>query len=189
MSPEEHIGQFCRVLKLLNDTSVTLRLIMCIFFTEIINYLDRFTHPSRLAISSHTADTFCELQPPRNASKLRLFLSLRNVFRRLVPRFSGVVAPLNQKLCKNQLSIFETLGDVEMFFLNTLHNALISSNVRALPISTGRMTLNANGCDFQEWCVLLQQQPDKTTKQIGCWSISLAPAERKNDGRKGNVWQ
>lgn len=43
------------------------------------------------------------------------------------------------------------------------------------------MTLDTNDCEVQVRCVLLQEQPDKTTKRTGYYSPSLRSAKRVND--------
>lgn len=56
MSLDDHIEHVRRVLALLHDTVITLRLKKCKFFRETIDYLGRVIRPKRLMIASHATD-------------------------------------------------------------------------------------------------------------------------------------
>lgn len=47
------------------------------------------------------------------------------------------------------------------------------------PYSGGHLTLETDICNVQNGCVLLQNQPDKETKSIGCWSRSLTDTKQR----------
>lgn len=171
-TPQEHIGHVRKVLTLLHDAGVTLQLKKCKFFTETINYLGHVIRPRRLDISSHTTDAIRGLKALTSLTELRSFLGLCNVFRRFVPNFARLAAPLHQRLKKDQPATFGSLNEEELNSMNSLKNALISPPVLALPNNSGHLTLDTDACNVQVGCVLLQQQPDDTTKPIGYWSRS-----------------
>lgn len=53
-----------------------------------------------------------------------------------------------------------------------------STPIRALSNVGVRYTFNSAACKLQNWCVLLQEQPDGTIKPVGYWSQYLTVAEQ-----------
>lgn len=125
-SPDEHIGLVRRVLRLLNDAGVALRLKKCKFVTETCDYLGHVIRPRGLDIPSHSTDAICGLQLPTNLTDLRSFLGFCHVFRCSFPNFARGAALLNQNRRKEQQSTFGTLSEEEVKSLNTLKCPLIS---------------------------------------------------------------
>lgn len=82
---EQHINNICRVLWLLNDDGVTLKLNNCSFFFGIFDYLDHFILSRRLKLLSHTKNAIRELKQLTSLTKLRSFLDLIYVFRQFEP--------------------------------------------------------------------------------------------------------
>lgn len=56
---------------------------------------------------------------------------------------------------------------------------MISPPIFTLPNTSGHISVDADVCNVQISCVLLQQQTDGTTKPIGYWFRSLIDTERK----------
>lgn len=61
--------------------------------------------------------------------------------------------------------------------LQTVQAKLTSPPVLALPNRKGHITVGTDACDKNVGCVLLQKQPDGTTKPIGYWILSLSDME------------
>lgn len=137
--------------------------------------------PRRLEIALHTTDAISGLKTPTNLTELRSFLGLCNVFRRFAPNFTFLAAPLNMKLKINQPATLGPLNEEEVKSMASLMIALIFPSLLALPNRTGHITLDTDACNVQVGCLLLQQQPNETTKPIGYWSRSLTETERKYD--------
>lgn len=55
-----------------------------------------------------------------------------------------------------------------------LEKILTNPPILGLPQATGHYTLNADTCDTQVGCVLLQQKLEGTDRQIDVWSITLS---------------
>ena len=179
--PEEHIEHVKKVLMLLQDAGVTIKLRKCFFFTDNIDYLGHVIRPGTLEIAPKATEAIKNLKPPKNVTELRSFLGLCNVFRRFVPNFSRIAAPLNKKLKKGEPQHFDHLTDEELSAMKDLQDKLITPPVLALPRPNGRITIDTDACAYQVGCVLLQEQEDQTVKPIGYWSRSLTDAERRYD--------
>lgn len=73
-------------------------------------------------------------------------------------------------LGKEQPATFPLHNNEEFEATDTLVRALVSPLIQALPHSGGRMMLDTNACRVQVGFVLLQKQPDGTTRRIDHWS-------------------
>lgn len=56
---------------------------------------------------------------------------------------------------------------------------LILRLILAMPYVGGYMKLDADACNIQTSCALLQKQLNETIKPIECWSYSLTNAEKR----------
>lgn len=93
----DHFEYVKRVLSLLRDTGVTLKLNRCSSFTGMIAYLGHDILPCRLEKVNHTTYAIKGLKPPTNIFELRSLLGLSNLFRRFVLNIASKAAPVNKK--------------------------------------------------------------------------------------------
>lgn len=101
-SLEDYIGQVPRVLWLLYEASVAFKPKKFKFFSKKINYLSIVIGPGRLELAQHTTSVVAKRKHPTTQTKLRPFLGLCKVFKRFLPNFSCLAAPLNKTLEKYQ---------------------------------------------------------------------------------------
>lgn len=107
---ETHTRHTREYLTLLSKTGVILKLKKCQFITEPIDYLGQLIRPRRLKHASHTTDAILGTQEPTSITELRSFLFPCNVFRRFVPNFARLAAPLILKLRKVHPARFGSLN-------------------------------------------------------------------------------
>lgn len=144
---DEHFDHVRTVLRLLRNAGVTIRLDKCSFFATKVEYLGHTITPGKLAIHNRACDAVEQFKPLRTTTDIRSFLGLCNVFRRFVPNFSRVAAPLNKKLKKGQPSTFDELTQEEHGAYQPLKQALSTPPVLALPKLEGRYTVYTDSCD------------------------------------------
>lgn len=65
--------------------------------------------------------------------------------------------------------------------MNELQNHLMSMPVLALPYADGQFTLDTDACNVRVESMLLQEQPEKTTKPARYWSRSVAKPKHADD--------
>lgn len=141
-TPEKHIDHVEEVLTLLQGAGVALNLKTCFFFTDFINYLRHVLRRIRLDIANHTAGAIQGLKRPRNITKLCSFLRLCIVFRRLVPNFARIAAPLNSELQKDWPKTCSPLNDKEPTFMTTFTGKRSSPPTITLPHAGKHSTLD-----------------------------------------------
>lgn len=175
---EEHYEHLRTVLSLLKDAGVSLKFPKCQFFQDTCDYLGHTITPGKLQVASKCQDAIRKAFPPRTVKELQSFLGLCNVYRRFVPNFARIAAPLTKKLRKGEPQNFGDLDKAESEAYERLRDSMISPPVLALPRAGYSYTLDTDACDYQVGCVLLQEQPDKTLRPVGYWSRSLTKAEK-----------
>jgi len=176
---EDHYRHLDTVFRLLKDAGFTLRLEKCEFFQESVDYLGHIVAPGQLKVQSRACEAVARTVEPETVTQMRSFLGLCNVYRRFVPNFARIAAPLNERLKKGQPTEFGPLSEEEQAAFKELRARLITPPILALPRSGLPMTVETDACDKQVGCVLLQDQPDgQPMKPLGYWSRSLNKAER-----------
>jgi Reverse transcriptase (RNA-dependent DNA polymerase) len=94
-SRSAHLAHVAEVLTLLGNAGLSLQLKKCHFFSETVDYLGHVMRPGRLGVAEKNTTALKTAPLPRTQTELRSFLGLCNVYRRFVPRFSAIAAPLN----------------------------------------------------------------------------------------------
>lgn len=155
-TPTEHIAHVRRDLTVRNNAGVTLRLKKCLIFKGTFDYLGHIIRTMRLKIALDTTLTIYGIKAPMNLSEHFPFLGLCNVVRRFVPNFARLAAHLKKALNKH-LSTFQTMNKEYLQSMQYLKYAVFFPHVLALPTSTGRFKLDAEGCAVQVGCALLQE--------------------------------
>jgi hypothetical protein len=105
-------------------------------------------------------------------------LGICNVYRRFVPRFSAIAAPLNGFLCKVTPPQLGPLPPAAVAASTELRDRLLSPPFLAIIRTEGRLCLDTDALDGKLGCCLLQDQPDGRPLLLGFWSRTLKSAER-----------
>ena len=177
-SRQAHLAHVAEALTLLGNAGLSLKLSKCHFFSETVDYLGHVIRPGRLGVAEKNTTALRTAPLPRTQTELRSFLGLCNVYRRFVPRFSALAAPLNALLCKGMPPQLGPISEGGIAAFNALRDRLLSPPVFALPRAEGKIWLDTDASDGQLGCCLLQLQPDGKSLPLGYWSRTLNSAER-----------
>jgi hypothetical protein len=173
-----HLKHKNEALHLLGKAGLSLKFIKCHFFKEAVAYLGHVIRPGKLAVAEKNTAALCNAPLPKIQTELRSFLGLCNVYRRFIPRFAAVAAPLTSLLGKGtspQLGVFSA---EQLDAFNTLRDKLLSPPVLAPPRATGKLWLDTDTSDGELGTCHLQEHPNGQTLPLGYWSRTLNPAER-----------
>lgn len=95
-SPAVHIAQVRRVFRLLYGAGAMLELKKYNFFAETTDYAGQFIEPGRPKLAEHTADAVARLEHPTAQTERGSFVGMFSLYRRFVPNFARLEAPLNE---------------------------------------------------------------------------------------------
>jgi len=121
---EEHIGHVDHVLRLLREAELTLRLPRVRFFRTTVEYLGHELKPGRHgAMKAHTR-ALREAHFPTTRKHVRSFVGMCNVFRRFVPNFARMAAPLTDLMGSTAPVLVHPATPLQQQAFNRLKEAL-----------------------------------------------------------------
>ena len=103
---------------------MTLKLAKCTFFTDEVRYLGHVIRPGTLSVDEIDTKALREVAIPRTQSELRSFLGLCNVYRRFVPNYAHIAAPLHALLQKGRPDKLEPFQEAQTEAFETLKAAV-----------------------------------------------------------------
>lgn len=160
---EEHINHVKEVLSALHDAGASLKLKKCAFFTKSVQYLGHVIRPGRIEMANTNADAIEGFKEPITQSELRSFLGLCNVYRRFVPNFSRVAAPLNKLLTKEYQADLKPFKEEERKAFRLLKKALASPPILRLPREGLPYSVDTDACNTRldvHYCKRIQMERD-----------------------------
>ena len=98
---EEHLKSLERVMKVLQDHGVRLKLSKCRFMQDQVEYLGLIIDKHGLHASPEKVRAVLEAPKPRNIKELRAFLGMMNYYRKCIPNLATMLKPLTNLLQKN----------------------------------------------------------------------------------------
>ncbi len=175
---KQHVAHLDHILGLLRAAGVSLKLKKSDFFTQSVNYLGHVIRPGRISLAEKNTQALSEFKHPSAQTELRSFLGICNVYRRFVPNFACIAAPLNALWKKGMPTHIDTLLPPAADAFAEFKNALLNPPILALPRREGHFTLDTDASDAQLGCFLQQEQPNGDKLPVGYWSRSLSDPER-----------
>ncbi|KAJ9532950.1 hypothetical protein QJQ45_018027 [Haematococcus lacustris] len=126
-TPEEHVQHLRQVLQLMRENKFYAKLAKCEF--------NKTQLAKGIAVDPAKVQVVKEWPTPRNLKDLQAFLGLANYFRRFIPNFSSLAAPLTNLTSKQVAAAYdwEHFGGSELEAFDGLKEALCSAPVLALP--------------------------------------------------------
>jgi len=177
-SAGEHVEHLREVFTALRGAGVSLKAKKCHLFQKEVEYLGPIVGQGELKVQDKNIRGLNEASPPRCKKDLRSFLGMCNVYRRFVKDNAQVARPLATMTSSRRLDRWEMLSDEALGAFEELKRRLTKAPILALPRRQGTYMLDTDASAGQVGAVLLQEQPDQSTRPVGYWSRSLNAAER-----------
>jgi transposase InsO family protein len=174
----EHLTHVSHVLELLKEAGISLKLKKCAFFKTEVEYLGHVITPGKLHVSNKNVVALEQAHHPRTRTELRSFLGMCNVYRKFVPQFAKLAAPLTELLKKGQPDTFDHLTDAQVQAFDSLRASLMNPIILGLPVRDRDFTLDVDASDYQLGACLQQEGTDGTLIPCGFYSRALNDAER-----------
>ncbi|KAJ9507562.1 hypothetical protein QJQ45_019379 [Haematococcus lacustris] len=134
-TPEEHVQHLRQVLQLMRENRFYAKLAKWEFNKTQLAFLGHIVGSKGIAVDPAKVQVVKEWPTPRNLKDLQAFLGLTNYFRRFIPNFSSLAAPLTNLTSKQVAAAYdwEHFGGSELEAFDGLKEALCSAPVLALP--------------------------------------------------------
>lgn len=126
----DHLAHLREVFSQLRSAQLRLKPKKCDLLRDQVHFLGYVVSPAGIEPDPAKTDKVNEFPTPTDATSVRRFLGLASYYRRFVPNFSVIAAPLNQLTKKN--AQFEWTEDCEISF-ERLKSALMSAPVLVYP--------------------------------------------------------
>jgi hypothetical protein len=172
---EEHRQHVEQVLQLLRKHKLFAKLSKCEFATQQTDFLGHVISKDGIRMQHSKVDAIRKWPRLENVSDLRSFLGLANYYRRFVPRFAHIAAPLTD-LLKSKTPWY--WGAAQDAAFSTLKEALTSDTVIATPSHRDPYIVCTDACDYAIGAVLSQVQ-DGVERVIAFESHKLPEAEQR----------
>ena len=173
---DKHLEDLSTVLQLLQAAGVSLKRAKCSFAALQVKYLGLKVSHAGVEVDEDKIASVRQALPPTNKTSLRRFLGMTGFYRKFVPSYAKVAAPLTLFLKGDTDESFELDADA-LAAHEQLKIAITSAPVLALPNKEGAYVLETDASAAQLGVQLLQAQTDGSYRPLGYWSRHCTPPE------------
>jgi hypothetical protein len=171
---QEHLSHLETVLRTLQQHQLYVKLSKCQFGLPEVEFLGHRVSADGIKVDSAKTRAVRDWPTPNNPREVKQFLGLAGYYRKFVPRFSHLAAPLTE-LTKSDYKWRWTAEEQQAF--NGIKDALSKPPVLAFPNPTKPYELYTDSSDFAQGATLLQDQ-GQGLQPIAYYSHKLGKAER-----------
>jgi transposase InsO family protein len=173
---EEHTELVEWVLRRLEEEGYYAHPDKCEFFQKEVSFLGHIVSEKGVAVQLHKVRAVTEWPQPKNKREIRAFLGLTNYYRRFIPSFSEIAAPLTDLTGKDVPFCWT---EREQLAFELLKLRMTTADVLAHPNPDRPYIVTTDASGFALSGVLSQDQPDGSRRPVAYMSRKLSPAERR----------
>lgn len=157
---EEHMIALEVLFKRLQGANLTAKPSKCIIGTETVQFLGHKVGKGQLQPLPDKLKAIKDAPQPKTKKELRAFLGLAGYYRRFVPNFASIAAPLSDKTRKGEPNniVWE---DAQENAFKTLKEKLIQAPILRLPDLTKPFSLRTDASDNGIGAILLQEHDEE----------------------------
>jgi len=153
-SEEDHLQHLREVLTALRNNQLYAKPGKCLIATPEIQFLGHVVGNGQLKVDPSKIAHVDQVPAPTNVHSLRRFLGFVNFFRRFVPRFANIAAPLHGLTHRNTVFLWSE-GCQSAF--EQLRAALVAAPVLQLPDFNRPFIISADASNIAVGAVLMQE--------------------------------
>lgn len=174
---QEHISLLTRVLEKLKQANLTINYEKSQFFKEKLKYLGYIVDSNGLHADPEKVESILNYPSPTNRKEVRRFLGTASWYRRFIPNFSTLAAPLNKLTSQGKKAPpFHWTSEANDAF-QKLKDCLVTSPVLSCPDYSQPFQVHTDASDLGIGAVLTQMLEGEE-KVIAYMSKSLSAQER-----------
>ena len=173
---EEHLKHLDQVFSRLRNANLKLNPSKCDFVKEEIKYLGFVLSTKGVIVDQERVKAVKEYPIPKTEREIRSFLGMANYYRKFIPNYAKLAAPISSLLKKDVK--FEWSCVCQTSF-DSIKSALISPPVLAYPDTKKPFILTCDASDFAIGYTLSQYNEKKQECPIAYGGKSLTTEERK----------
>lgn len=171
----KHLEVLEEIFKRLKKASLWLNLEKCQFVRSELKYLGYVVDNTGLHVDPDKIQVIVNFPRPKKPKQIRQFLGMASWYRRFIPDFATIMAPLNALIRKNSKWSWTT--EMEKAFC-TLKHRLVCAPVLATPDFEKPFIIQTDASDHGLGCILSQMMDDGE-HVIAYGSRTLSKAECK----------
>lgn len=175
----EHEAHLHQLFNRMKEYSVLVNTSKCVFGASEVTFLGYRISASGTKPLESKVQAIAEFPIPKTVRQLRRFLGMLNFYRRFVPNFASIQAPLNALLTGNVKASqpVDISGDTLQAF-NECKNSLANAALLAHPDCQADLALVTDASDLAMGAVL-QQYKSNAWEPLAFFSRRLSPTQRK----------
>ena len=154
-SIEENLDRLDEVLRRLEEVGLKLKPSKCNLLQREVLFLGHLVSRSGVQPNPKLIESVVEWKAPTNGKEVQQYLGLVNYYRRFVPAFSDIAAPLTE-LTSKHTEFFWNYGAQDAFL--KLKEALCSAPILSFPMDSGDFVLDTDASAISVGAVLQQVQ-------------------------------
>lgn len=172
---DEHLSNLHIVFSRLQEAGLQLQPAKCQFAKQSIKYLGHVVSASGIQTDPEKVAAISQISPPKSVKDVRSFLGAASWYRKFVPNFARITAPLVQLVKKNQRWFW---GPEQDAAFQAVKDALRQSPVLICPDFSRPFQLHTDASEQGLGAVLIQEV-DGMERAVAYASRTLHPAETK----------
>lgn len=173
---EKHLEVLSEVLSRLTRAGLTLSRDKCFFCKEELRYLGYVVNGNGLQVDPEKINAILQVPTPTKVQEVRSIIGTASWYRRFVPGFSSLIAPLTELLRKNAKFCWTSRQEEA---LTAIKERLVSAPILSCPNFELPFVIQTDASGYGLGAVLTQNYPDGTEKVVCYLSRSLTKMERK----------
>ena len=174
---DSHVQRLQEVLERLRGANLKLHVKKCCLFQRKVEFLGHVLSEAGIEMQDDKVAAIRDWPVPKNLQQLRSFVGLCSYYRRFIPGFADIAAPLHM-LQRKQVPFTWTWEQDQAF--NRLKERLTSAPVLGMPTDEGTFYLDCDASDVGLGAVLSQRQGNSEVV-IAYSSRALSRPERNYD--------